>query len=514
MRRNQHTIDKEVLVQANEELVSTTDLRGVITYANEAFIRVSGFTKEELIGKNHNLVRHPDMPKQAFADMWQKLQAGRSWRGIVKNRCKQGEYYWVDAFVTPIQQGGKVTGYQSVRTRPEPTHKQKAQTFYQSLQRGAGNKFAFNFKHKLIGAVASSLLLLALLAHLASTTAALLTAGLIILLLGIFYQELFVMPNKLNQLKSSRDDVTREILYGSSDAGLLEHIMAFEKSRNNTVIGRFNDLTYTLDNVVSDLKNLIEQANSNTQEQNFQLSQVAAAMNELSASAQEIANNTSSTASTVGDIQRDCANADQILMDNAKEMQQLSDMVHTAAESADTLKEQAEKVQQVMDEISSIAEQTNLLALNAAIESARAGEHGRGFAVVADEVRALSSRTQHSASTIQTSIQSMYQTIESWLATMHKSEQQALHCNGKAAEASQLVDHITKMIDEISTLSIQIATAATQQGAACEQINVNIQAVDGLSSESLTLVSKLDDDAVQLSNTTEYIHSMAQTFKV
>lgn len=514
MRRNQHTNDKEVLVQANEELVSTTDLRGVITYANDAFIRISGFTKEELIGKNHNLVRHPDMPKQAFADMWQKLQAGRSWRGIVKNRRKDGGFYWVDAFVTPIQQGGKVTGYQSVRKRPDPVHKQKAQSFYQTLQRGTGGQFSMTFNQKLIAAVTCVLIFLGLLASYASVLSALLTAGLIVLLLGIFYQELFVLPNKLNQLKKTSDDVTRGILYGNSDAGLLEHIMAFEKARNNTVIGRFNDLTYTLDNVVHDLKNLIEQANSNTQEQNFQLSQVAAAMNELSASAQEVANNTSSTAQTVGNIQRDCANADKILMDNAKEMQQLSDMVHTAAESADILKQQAEKVQQVMDEISSIAEQTNLLALNAAIESARAGEHGRGFAVVADEVRALSSRTQHSASTIQNSIQSMYQTIESWLATMHKSEQQALHCNSKAAEASKLVDHITKMIDEISALSIQIATAATQQGAACEQINVNIQAVDGLSSESLALVKKLDDDAVQLSNTTEYIHSMAQTFKV
>ena len=513
MKRNQHTIDQEVLVQANEELVSTTDLRGVITYVNDAFIRVSGFNKEELIGKNHNLVRHPDMPKKAFADMWQKIQAGRSWRGIVKNRCKDGSYYWVDAFVTPIIEGGKVTGYQSVRKRPDASHKQKAQSFYQALNRGATNTFAISFNHKLIAAAVLIPIFIILIASLASLTAALLTAGMLILLLGIFYQELFVLPNKLNQLKQQRDDVTRTILYGSTDVGLLNHILDFERSRNNTVIGRFNDLTYTLDGVVQDLKQLIEQANSNSREQNFQLSQVAAAMNEMSASAQEIANNTRSTSTKVHEIQADCDNADVILLDNAKEMQQLSDMVHTAAESADILKEQAEKVQQVMDEISSIAEQTNLLALNAAIESARAGEHGRGFAVVADEVRALSSRTQLSASTIQQSIQTMHNTIEAWLETMHKSEQQALRCNDKAAKAAELVDHITKMIDDISQLSTQIATAATQQGSACEEINANIQAVDGLSEESLQLVDKLDLDAAQLLETTEYIHTMANTFK-
>ncbi|EWH09264.1 methyl-accepting chemotaxis sensory transducer with Pas/Pac sensor [Catenovulum agarivorans DS-2] len=513
MKRNQHTVDKEVVVQANEELVSTTDLRGVITYANDAFIRVSGFSKEELIGKNHNLVRHPDMPKQAFADMWQKLKAGRSWRGIVKNRCKDGEFYWVDAFVTPIVEGDSVIGYQSVRTRPQPQHLQKAQAVYQQLQRGSTNRFELSFNHKLILALTVSITFLILLASMASITAAVMAAAMLMLLFGIFYQELLSLPQKLTKLKQQRDDITRDILYGNTDSAFIDHVIDFERARNHTVIGRFNDLTDTLEHVVQDLKQLIKQANNNSQEQNFQLSQVAAAMNEMSASAQEIANSTRGTSNKVNEIQADCENADVILLDNAKEMQQLSDMVHDAAESADVLKEQAEKVQQVMDEISSIAEQTNLLALNAAIESARAGEHGRGFAVVADEVRALSSRTQQSASTIQQSIVSMHQTIETWLQTMHESEQQAMRCNDKAAKAADLVDHITKMIEDISALSTQIATAATQQGTACEEINANIQAVDGLSNESLQLVDKLDFDAQQLSQTTDYIHTMATTFK-
>ncbi len=99
-KRNQSIIDEEV--KFSEELVSTTDLRGVITYANDAFCRVAGYSYDELVGKNHNLVRHPDMPKAAFHDLWQHLKLGNSWRGAVKNRCKDGRYYWVDAFVTPI----------------------------------------------------------------------------------------------------------------------------------------------------------------------------------------------------------------------------------------------------------------------------------------------------------------------------------------------------------------------------------------------------------------------------
>ncbi|GLR69890.1 hypothetical protein GCM10007852_07980 [Agaribacter marinus] len=96
MRRNQITLNNEVFFDENQELTSTNDTRGVITYANDAFCEVAGYSKQELEGNNHNIVRHPDMPKAAFKDMWTHLQARESWQGIVKNRCKVGSYYWVD----------------------------------------------------------------------------------------------------------------------------------------------------------------------------------------------------------------------------------------------------------------------------------------------------------------------------------------------------------------------------------------------------------------------------------
>ena len=101
-RHNKHLIDEEVDFDENVELVSTTDKRGVITYVNDEFCETSGFTREDLINKNHNVIRHPDMPKAAFKDLWEHLSQGQAWRGAVKNRCKDGRYYWVDAFVTPI----------------------------------------------------------------------------------------------------------------------------------------------------------------------------------------------------------------------------------------------------------------------------------------------------------------------------------------------------------------------------------------------------------------------------
>ncbi|MDX1269852.1 MAG: PAS domain-containing protein, partial [Oceanisphaera sp.] len=130
---NQHIIDEEVTYSSQEQLVSTTDLRGVITYANEVFCRVAGYRPEELIGKNHNIVRHPDMPKAAFQDLWEHAKAGQAWRGAVKNRCKDGRYYWVDAYVTPIYQQGKITGYQSVRTQLDDRVRDRAAQAYRQL---------------------------------------------------------------------------------------------------------------------------------------------------------------------------------------------------------------------------------------------------------------------------------------------------------------------------------------------------------------------------------------------
>ncbi|HET7774776.1 MAG TPA: PAS domain-containing protein, partial [Azospira sp.] len=118
MKINLPVINQEAPFPKNQYLVSKTDLKGVITYANQAFVEISGFSRDELIGASHNLVRHPDMPSQAFADLWQTVKSGNPWRGLVKNRAKDGGFYWVEAFVVPVAKNGKTVGYMSVRTEP------------------------------------------------------------------------------------------------------------------------------------------------------------------------------------------------------------------------------------------------------------------------------------------------------------------------------------------------------------------------------------------------------------
>ena len=128
--------DNAVEMKDNCILVSHTNLKGIITYCNQDFINISGFTEDELIGKNHNLVRHPDMPAAAYQNLWDTLKKGQTWTGIVKNRCKKGDYYWVKANVTPIKKDGDIIGYMSVRTKPSRDEISNAEALYEKLKSG------------------------------------------------------------------------------------------------------------------------------------------------------------------------------------------------------------------------------------------------------------------------------------------------------------------------------------------------------------------------------------------
>ncbi|MDO8932090.1 MAG: methyl-accepting chemotaxis protein [Rhodocyclaceae bacterium] len=133
MKTNLPITQQEKPFPSGKYLVSKTDLKGAITYANDAFVELSGFGPDELIGKNHNLVRHPDMPPQAFQHLWDTIKDGRPWRGIVKNRAKNGDHYWVDAFVVPVRHDDQTVGYMSVRSEPSRAQIQAAEALYAQL---------------------------------------------------------------------------------------------------------------------------------------------------------------------------------------------------------------------------------------------------------------------------------------------------------------------------------------------------------------------------------------------
>lgn len=140
MKVNMPVTNVEYVLKESDSIVSKTDLKGQITYVNEDFIRISGFAEDELIGELHNIVRHPDMPSEAFADLWSSMKKGRSWSGLVKNRCKNGNYYWVLANVTPIFRDDLPIGYMSVRSKPDQASIQAAESAYRLFREGKAGK--------------------------------------------------------------------------------------------------------------------------------------------------------------------------------------------------------------------------------------------------------------------------------------------------------------------------------------------------------------------------------------
>ena len=152
MRQDLPETGRNLELPKDANILSTTSPQSHITYANPDFIKISGFTEEELLGQPHNIVRHPDMPPAAFEHMWSTLKSGRSWMGLVKNRCKNGDHYWVSAYVTPIAKNGSIVEYQSVRTKPEPEQVLAAEKLYAQLRSGkaARPKLAASFSVKIL----------------------------------------------------------------------------------------------------------------------------------------------------------------------------------------------------------------------------------------------------------------------------------------------------------------------------------------------------------------------------
>ncbi|MDQ1325276.1 MAG: hypothetical protein QG564_400 [Campylobacterota bacterium] len=125
----------ETEVPENELIISRTNLSGVITYANETFARISGYDIDELVGKPHSVVRHPDMPKSVFKDLWDTLALGKNWQGVVKNRRSDNGYYWVHADISGVYKDGKLIEYKSLRSPVDRETKIKMQNHYDALRK-------------------------------------------------------------------------------------------------------------------------------------------------------------------------------------------------------------------------------------------------------------------------------------------------------------------------------------------------------------------------------------------
>jgi len=490
MKINTPVTDKEVTYPEDSNLLSTTNLKGAITYCSDDFTRISGFSEEELIGCNHNIVRHPDMPPAAFADLWSNLKSEKPWMGIVKNRCKDGSYYWVDAYVTPIKEHGKVDEYQSVRTIPNRTVVGRAEKIYQQLMQGkmplSLRLPKFSIRSKLITGFALAVVppLWALTGD--SAASGFPTWAIAALSLGAAVTTTLLISRRIatgaRAARAVIDNPLMQLIYTDStdEVGAMALAMKMQASELRAVVGRISDSSLALKSSAEVLANTIEETNVRVHEQQSQTDQVATAMHEMSATVQEVARNAAYAADGTKEAQQSTDEGRTVVNETIKSIRAVAGGVEQAAGVINNLNSDAATISTVVDVIRGIAEQTNLLALNAAIEAARAGEQGRGFAVVADEVRTLAQRTQKSTQEIQDMVERLQAGASEAVAAMQKGTEKTETSVQRATEAGKALEDITAVIKKIGDMNTQIATAAEEQSAVAEEINGNVVVINEL----------------------------------
>ena len=493
--------DHESHVRPDQYLISKTDLTGRIQYANPAFIEISGFEREELIGQHHNIVRHPDMPREAFADLWETLKSGKSWLGIVKNKRKDGGFYWVQAFVAPIIEQEQVVGYSSVRVAPTREQIDQASRLYQRVNANTLHGYALEGGQVVcIGWRRRLKTLFTPISPSLRSRAFRLFASACVLTLGAPYVKanwvtdplqfyslataallgLFTYGARL--VKQMRDPVLNALLVAQQIAAgnLTIDVDRFidEKSQSrisNELFLMFSIMRKGLTAIAGDTHKGIQSSMTTAKQIKESNDELATLTQTQSESLQRTVGNMEALALTVQQNAESTQNAMTLSNESLASAERGGDSVQTLVQSMQAISESSKRITDVIHLIESIAFQTNILALNAAVEAAQAGEAGRGFAVVASEVRHLAQRSSQAASDIKSLIDQSIACIEGG------AEQ--------ANQAGSAMEEIVSSVEYVNGIIAQVARASAEQSEGLGQVHQAINDIDRVTHLNTNLVN-------------------------
>lgn len=495
MRVNMPVTNVERHLKEGEYIVSKTDTKGQITYVNSTFMEISGFSAEDVIGAHHNIVRHPDMPPAAFGDLWKTLKSGKPWRGMVKNRCKNGDYYWIEANANPIYEDGRITGYMSLRTKPTREQVERAERIYRQFRDGTARGITVKEGRIVPTGWRSCLAAIGEMSIKTQVSAACAFIGMVVILGG---GRLFQMGqgatgavwlgtivaatlaavgliwwSLLYKFLRPLDDAVRACqVIASGDVQLLK------SAGNHTEVGRLmhaiNTMAGNIASIVSDIRGATTVLSSASEEMSATAQSLSQSSSEQAASVEETTASVEQISASISQNSENAKVTDGMAMQASK---QAVDGGKAVTETLVAMKQIASKIGIVDD----IAYQTNLLALNAAIEAARAGEHGKGFAVVAAEVRKLAERSQIAAKEI---------------------DELASGSVQKAEAAGKLLNDMVPAINKTSDLVQEIAAASEEQSSGAAQINTAMSQMSQITQQNASA-------SEELAATSEEVHNQA-----
>lgn len=484
MKINLPVTQREQALEPNTLLISTTDLKGIITRANEAFVRASGYSQEELVGRNHNIVRHPDMPPAAFEDLWETLKRGEPWMGIVKNRAKNGDHYWVDAYIASISEGGKLTGYQSVRIPADRLRIRRAENYYRQLLKGKIPwllRWTPSYAQQLFAAFAGvltgfvGLLLVSGALEFSSTLAICFTLALAVAAGAARFMSAPVQREAKNARTITNNPLMQLVYTGRRDEiGQVAAAVLVLQAKLRTLSARIGDVNLKLAAAAKQMADASGTTEQGMARQASDVEAMATAVHEMATTINNVARNASLAAEASQEADRETKQGTQMAAEALDGIEVLVRNLEAAANVVTAVEAKTKAISGILETINAIAEQTNLLALNAAIEAARAGEQGRGFAVVADEVRNLANRSQEATGEIRATIEELQVGAREAVRAMDAARTKAREGTGQVQRAAESLASIAGAVSRITDMNMQIAAAVEEHSQVAEEVTRGI----------------------------------------
>ena len=506
MKNNQPVTQREFDYDDDVTLMSMTDTQSYVTYANSAFIQVSGFERDEIIGKPHNLVRHPDMPKEAFADMWRTLKEGQSWSALVKNRRKNGDHYWVRANATPVHRNNQLVGYMSVRTKPSRHEIEAAEVLYRDMREGrAGNRKLF--KGIL---VRTGVMRWASILQTASVTwrlgaAAMASAGVVAavsLAAGLSAGALGIVAGTATTAALANFLWLRaQVAVPLATVLRVAQSAAMGSLESNVSLNRVDEIGMLLRAVnqsALNLRSLVDDVSAQTQGMHIACGEISSGNDDLSVRTEQTASSLEETSASMEELgatvkqnAENASQANQLAASASVVAVRCGDVVNQVVETMQGINESSRRIGDIISVIDGIAFQTNILALNAAVEAARAGEQGRGFAVVATEVRSLAGRSAEAAKQIRALISASVARVEEGSVLADKA-------GATMTEVVGSINRVASIVGEISLASAEQSSGVAQVGEAVGHMDQATQQNAALVEQSAAAAASLKQRAHEL----------------